>query len=153
MEKYKEKYKKKYKEKWKLRVWHSYGNNHQSWLRNAPWDTRCKGENINTETVQNMIILSVIMVLLIVLLFGLDSQGSVILLNKYCFPNLYWIHWSITKWSDSAISQPPMSLTYFLKYHRDPHQWKVSWMNCLRYLSAGQTILIYSSTTHWHLCT
>ena len=40
---------------------------------------------------------------------GFDSQGSVIFFNKYCFPNLYWIHWSITKWSDSAKTHPTMS--------------------------------------------
>ena len=33
---------------------------------------------------------------------GFDSQGCVTFFHKYCFPNLYWIHWSITKWSDSA---------------------------------------------------
>ena len=35
---------------------------------------------------------------------GSDSQGSVTLFHKYCFPNLYWIHWAITGWSDSAIN-------------------------------------------------
>ena len=34
---------------------------------------------------------------------GFDSQGSVILFHKYCIPNLYWIHWAIPWWSDSAI--------------------------------------------------
>ena len=34
---------------------------------------------------------------------GFDSQGSVTLFHKYCFPNLYWIHWAITMWSDSAM--------------------------------------------------
>ena len=40
---------------------------------------------------------------------GFDSQGSVPLFHKYCFLNLYWIHWSITKWSDSA--NTPTSLS------------------------------------------
>ena len=31
--------------------------------------------------------------------------------DNYCFPNLYWIHWSITKWSDSAKTHPTMSWT------------------------------------------
>ena len=35
---------------------------------------------------------------------GFDSQGSVILFHKYCIPNLYWIHWAIPWWSDSAIN-------------------------------------------------
>ena len=35
---------------------------------------------------------------------GFDSQGSVILFYKYCIPNLYWIHWAIPWWSDSAIN-------------------------------------------------
>ena len=42
---------------------------------------------------------------------GFDSQGSVPLFHKYCFPNLYWIHWSITKWSDLA--NTPTSSLYF----------------------------------------
>ena len=30
---------------------------------------------------------------------GFDSQGSVTFFYKYCFPNLYWIHWVILgKW-------------------------------------------------------
>ena len=41
---------------------------------------------------------------------GFDSQGCVTFFHKYCFPNLYWIHWSITKWSDSANTPTTSSL-------------------------------------------
>ena len=40
---------------------------------------------------------------------GKLSQGCVIFFHKYCFPN--WIHWSITKWSDSANTQTSSSFS------------------------------------------
>ena len=43
---------------------------------------------------------------------GFDSQGSVILFHKYCIPILYWIHWTIPWWSDSAINSNIQVLDY-----------------------------------------
>ena len=40
---------------------------------------------------------------------GFDSQGCVTFFHKYCFPNLYLIHWANTWWSDSAKSPTSMS--------------------------------------------
>ena len=53
---------------------------------------------------------------------GFDSQGSVTLFHKYCFPNLYWIHWAIiTMWSDSAIDlQQPCHI--LLRFQNPPMQ-------------------------------
>ena len=46
---------------------------------------------------------------------GFDSQGCVTYFHKYCFPNSYWIHWSITKWSDSANTPTSLSSTVNIK--------------------------------------
>ena len=38
---------------------------------------------------------------------GFDSQGSVTFFHKYCFPNLYWIHWVILgKWFGHQLHHP-----------------------------------------------
>ena len=38
---------------------------------------------------------------------GFDSQGSVTFFHKYCFPNLYWIHWVILgKWFGHQLQHP-----------------------------------------------
>ena len=39
---------------------------------------------------------------------GLDSQGSVILFHKHCFPNLLWIHGKTIEEEDfEFVSAPP----------------------------------------------
>ena len=55
---------------------------------------------------------------------GFDSQGSVTFFNKYCFPNLYWIHWVILgKWFGHQLQHPKflrewknLQLTPFLQF-------------------------------------
>ena len=43
---------------------------------------------------------------------GFDSQGSVTFFNKYCFPNLYWIHWVILgKWFGHQLQHPKFLTT------------------------------------------
>ena len=45
---------------------------------------------------------------------GFDSQGSVSFLDKYCFPNFYWIHWVILgKWFGHQLQHPKFFKTIF----------------------------------------
>ena len=44
---------------------------------------------------------------------GFDSQGSVTLFHKYCFPNLYWIHWA----KPCEVIQPLNSNNHVIDYH------------------------------------
>ena len=47
---------------------------------------------------------------------GFDSQGSVTFFHKYCFPNLYWIHWVILgKWFGHQLQHPSSWYSTLLK--------------------------------------
>ena len=123
---------------WKrLCAWHSYQNSHQRRLRNAPQNTRCKRENINTTTVQNLYILPMIWVLLIVLLFRrrFSRRALGIYFLKYyhdphhCraspFPNELFALWGICQAKlfsltvpHSDISAPKLEYSHHCYHHR-----------------------------------